>query len=83
MSCIPDCWITLSCQTFLWDRVDVVSEFSQSLDKSCRQILIEFDLHAILGTLGRGISSSAEAAAKAITARKSCAVNVGKSSRIS
>src|SRR2546429_9907786 len=53
------------------------------LDQSFRKILIQLKLHAVAGAAGTGISSSAEVAANAITARMGSGDTDGKAGRIS
>lgn len=79
----PDVLIILSGQSLLIDRIRFVAELHQNADQPERQVFIQFDLHEMLGVLGTGISSSAEVAAKAMTARISSSLRVGKSLRIS
>jgi len=43
----------------------------QCVQQRLRQILVQLDFHAAAGTGGTGISPSADAAAKAMTARNS------------
>src|ERR1039458_2580046 len=80
---LPDDWIGLACDSLFHNGVDIVAHRSQPWGQQRGQILIEFDLHRIWGMAGTGRSSSADAAAKAITARMSSGVRLGKSFRIS
>lgn len=73
----PYVFVWPASDTFLANIVRIVSHHGQDFDKRLRQILVKFDLHATAGRAGTGRSSSAEAAAKAITARKAAAVTVG------
>jgi hypothetical protein len=52
----------------LWDRVYVVPERLENSHQTNGNILVQLDPHATLGMEGIGKSSSAEAAANAITA---------------
>jgi len=79
----PDACVILSAQSFLGNRVHLVPQLRQNLNQPDRKMFIQFDLHGIFGMLGTGRSSSAEAAAKAIAARTSSSLSVGKSSMIS
>src|ERR1051326_1051902 len=79
----PDADVRSFCQPFLRNRIGIVSQFGKHPDQSGREVLVKFDLHAICGTLGIGRSSTAEVAAKAITARTARPVRVEKSSRSS
>jgi hypothetical protein len=83
LSNLPDLWILVAFQTFLGDSIDFMAELGKDSNESAGKILVELDLHRILGTFGVGRSSSAEAAAKAITARTSSSLRVGKSLSIS
>lgn len=58
--------------------VDVVEGIAEYVCKPRRQVLVELRLHTRVGTARTGRSSSADAAAKAITARTSAAVMVGE-----
>jgi hypothetical protein len=73
---LPDVGVILSCQPFLWNGVGLVVEPKG-------KIFVQFDSHWMSGTLWTGMSSSADTAAKAMIARTSSSVSVGKSSRIS
>jgi hypothetical protein len=79
----PDAFIIPARQVFLNDGVDIMSQLSEHGSQSPRDILIELNLHGNTGKLASGRSSSTAAAAKAITARRSSWLTVGKSSRIS
>lgn len=79
----PDLSIVPPRQAFLRDGIGLVSQLNEDSSQPGRQVLVQFDLHEMLGMLGTGRSSSAEAAANAITARTSRSVRVGKSARIS
>src|ERR1019366_10565363 len=70
----PDGLIETTFQAFIPNGLDVVPKECQPRGKTSGQILIEFDLHRIWGMAGTGRSSSADAAAKAITARMSSGV---------
>src|SRR5438445_13644323 len=63
--------------------IDVVTKGREDRDKAVRQILVEFDLHRLIGSSTKGRSSWAEAAANAMAARMSSSHSVGKSARIS
>jgi len=79
----PDLSIVPPRQAFLRDGIGFVFQLSEGSSQPCRQVLVQFDLHEMFGMLGTGRSSSADAAANAITARTSPSVRVGKSARIS
>ena len=79
LRCLPDVGIRTALQSFAGNGIRVVPKLAKSRNKACRQVLVPLGLHEILGRLGIGRSSSAEAAANAITARTSCSVSVGKS----
>ena len=83
LCCVPDARVVSPGQPFLGNRIRFMTELRQNADQPERQVFIQFDFHGMLGMLGTGRSSSAEAAAKAITARISSSFNVGKSSMIS
>ncbi len=80
---IPYHSVGLAAQSLLRHGVDIVPSLVQSQSKRSGQILVEFDSHATFGMGGRGISSSAEAAAYAIAARRWSFVSVGNSRWIS
>lgn len=73
----PDIRIGLTGQALFSDRVHFVSEGGQLGNQRSRNILVQLDLHATFGTDGTGRSSSADAAANAITARTSSTDTVG------
>ena len=80
---LPDTRVILAGQSLLVYRIRLMAKLRENADKPDWQVLIQLDLHGMLGMLGTGRSSSAEAAAKAITARRSSSFRVGKSSMIS
>jgi hypothetical protein len=61
--------VRFSREAFAGDRIHIVTEPAEGLDEAGRQILVEFDPHSTGGMPGTGKSSSADAAANAITAR--------------
>jgi len=80
---LPDISVSLAAQSFDAHIVHVMTERSEHWEQRLRQILVQLDLHAAAGMGGTGMSSSADTAAKATTARNASAVTVGKSARIS
>lgn len=82
LRCSPHLLVRLSSHAFLRNGVSVISQRSERPSQCSRKVLVKFNLHAICGMPGRGRSSSAEAAAKAMTARTAPSVKVGKSSRM-
>lgn len=65
----PNIWIALPCKRFFYHRMHIVTQGTKLLGQRYWHVLVKFDLHAGCGNAGTGKSSSAEAAAKAITAR--------------
>src|SRR5579863_2237292 len=63
--------------------VNVVPDVIQTGCNLQRQVLVQLCFHRMSGAAGTGRSSSADAAANAIAARRSSAFRVGKSARIS
>src|SRR5258707_3193376 len=61
----------------------VMAEIPKLRDELHGEVLIQLDPHQIAGRPGKGRSSSADAAAKAITARTSSLLRAGKLPRIS
>jgi hypothetical protein len=82
---LPHVWVRATRETFRDDRVNVVPQHTQALRCSRRHVLVQLDPHATFKSLGAGggagRSSAAEAAAKAMAARTSSSVRVGKSER--
>ena len=80
---LPDISVCLTAQSFEPYIFHVMTERPERLEQGLREVLIQLDLHAAAGIGGTGMSSSADTAAKATTARNASAVTVGKSARIS
>jgi hypothetical protein len=78
----PDHRICPPLQTLAPYRVNVMAEFAQLVGNVLRQVLVEPDVRPTRGAAGRGGSSLALPAAKAITARTASGVRVGKSATI-
>ena len=76
---LPHIRIRMPGQSLQSHVVHLVAEASERSQERLRQILVEFDPHAGMGAAGTGRSSSAEAAANAMTART--AAGVGWESR--
>lgn len=74
--------VILSGDVLVRNRIDVVAEVGQELDKLMGQVLVQLDVHRPSAP-ATGRSSCAEAAANAMAARTSISVRVGKSLRIS
>jgi hypothetical protein len=79
----PDIRVRFSSDPFQSRVIHFVAESRQFVQQRFRQVLVQLDPHAAAGTGDTGISSSADAAAKAMTARNASAETVGKSARIS
>src|SRR5439155_10044912 len=62
---------------------DLVTQLGEDRGKPGGQVLVELDVHGLLGIPGTGMSSCADAAANAMAARTSSSVRVGKSSSTS
>ena len=73
----PDIRVEITFEALLRHGVRFVAERRAGGRQRPRQILVELDPHATFGRGGIGRSSSADAAAKATTARRSSAVMVG------
>src|SRR5580704_6754151 len=70
-------------ELFFMSGMHVVTDVFQQDCKLNGKILVQLDIHRIIGTAGKGKSSSADAAANAMAARISSAFKLGKSARIS
>jgi hypothetical protein len=80
---LPDTRVWFSGEPFPSHVIHFVAEGRQFAHQRFRQILVQLDFRAAGGTDGTGISSSADAAAKAMTARNASPETVGKSAKIS
>src|SRR5260221_14634850 len=82
----PDLRVTLTAETFSECGVDVEPESSKPRSGRLGDVLVELELQATFASggigLGAGRSSAADAAAKAITARRSSSPMLGNSFRI-
>jgi len=65
----PNIWIALPCKRFFYHCMHIVTQAAKLLGQRCGHVLVKFDFHTDSGNAGTGKSSSAEAAAKAMTAR--------------
>src|SRR4029434_257182 len=75
----PDVRIRAAREVLFRNRLDVMPSLARDNKKSSREILVELDLHATEGVAGMGKSSSADTAAKAMTARTAASSRVGSS----
>lgn len=73
----PDIRVEMTFEALLRHGIGFVAERREGGRLRPRKILVELDPHATFGRGGIGRSSSADAAAKATTARRSSAVMVG------
>lgn len=83
LSGLPKPVVILAYPTFVVDGLDVVAQIAEPAGQRRRQVLVQLDLQWTAGSARTGISSIADAAAKAMTARTACSSSDGKSSRIS
>ena len=67
--CQPDSRVVLPSKRLVRHRVGVVAILAELLCQSIWHVFVKLYLHAIDNCAGNGMSSSAEAAAKAMTAR--------------
>ncbi len=74
---IPDDSIIFSGQTFIYSCITIVPGRRERILQAGGNILVQFDFHATAGKGGIGMSSSAQAAANAITALTASSVRVG------
>jgi hypothetical protein len=79
----PDCVIRVARKSFPRSSISVVPKTGQLGNEVDRKILVELYSHEARGRGCIGRSSSAEAAAKAMTARTSASVSVGKARSMS
>ena len=74
----PDRPIIFTFQTFVDGSVNVMAEVLKKFCHNFGEVFVQLDFHRTSGIAGIGKSSSAEAAAKAIAARISSGVRLGK-----
>jgi hypothetical protein len=70
---VPDILVDMATQLFDVHRVDVVTKSAEGRDETVGQILVQFDLHRLIGISTKGRSSCAEACSE---------INTGGSGRV-
>ena len=75
----PQLLVFCAAKLFRVDGFNIVSHAAQCSNQPHRHVFIKFNPHATFGIPGTGRSSSAEAAAKAITAITCSSLSAGKS----
>src|SRR6266542_4167551 len=78
LSSAPDVGIGMATEFFVMNVLDVVTKGLELPSELDRHVLIELNQHQMAGSSGTGRSSSADAAAKAITVHTSSRRSAGK-----
>lgn len=79
---LPNIWVGAADKSFDSHIIDIMPQRGKLGDQGLWQVLVQLELHGLAGTVGAGKSSSAEAAANAITALRASGGTVGKSAKI-